>query len=182
MSRKIEELWFPTGEYMVRLDRAWSALNQALADEKADGDSPRLMTEELPSEVLGREYAALREEAQAEARSERRFVRLEALSRSTLRSLKEKHPPRTEGAEDDVKADRMSGMNIKSVEDDLVYASIIEPEFSSRGDFDEWADEVLSGGEFEVILQTAWTMAVTGESNPKPRPASQTQRSDATSD
>jgi hypothetical protein len=69
-----------------------------------------------------------------------------------------------------------------SVEDDLVYATVVEPVFTSRGDFDEWANDDLSEGEFEVLLQAAWELANVGRFDPKSLPASLTRKSDATSE
>lgn len=168
---------FPPGDYNERLSTLWAAIQAATED-----DSPRLLTEESALDQLRQEYEALRDESLEAAKAARRFVRMEALGRAEMRSLKAKHPPRTEGAdEDDLKADRAAGLNLQGVEDDLVFASIIEPEFSSRGDYDSWADD-LSEGEFDVLLKLAWELANIAQFDPKSLPASPTRKSDATSD
>lgn len=177
MSRRTIERWFPIGDYTDRLNELWGAIQEATGDESG----PRLLTEDDTAAELRAVYEDLRDEALTAAKRDRRFVRLQALGRGEMRALKAKHPPRTEGDEDSVKADRIAGMDLKGAEDDLVYASIIEPAFTSRSDFDEWADEVLSDGEFEVILQDAWELANVAQFDPKSLPASPTPKSDATS-
>jgi hypothetical protein len=176
--RRTQTRLFPPGDYADRLSALWASLQAAAEDE-----TPRLATEAGAVEELRAEYEALKTEATKAAKAARRFVRMEALSRGAMRDLKAKHPPRTEGEDEDtLKADRVNGLNLKSVEDDLVYASVVEPAFTSRGDFDEWVDRDLSDGEFDILLQTAWELANVGRFDPKPLPASLTRKSDATSE
>lgn len=181
MSRRIVEHWFPPADYMDRLNTLYRAWDQASSDQ-GEGASPQLLTEGDPSEDLREQYEALRFEAQEAAKAERMFIRLQEVSRSEWRTLKEKHPPRTEGHEDDIKSDRIAGVNTDTVEDDLLYACVIEPVFSSRGDFDEWADDVLSQGAFNVLVRAAWELTNVSEYDPKSLPASLTQKSGATSE
>lgn len=182
MSRMIVERVFPPGDYMERLNHLWAAFDAASKDEAAEGGSPRLMLEGSVSEELRAEYEALRAKANEAARASRRFVRLQGISRSVKRDLERKHPPRTEGDPDTLAADQSAGMNLDSVEDDLLYATVIEPEFRSRSDFDEWVDDELTEGEFQALLRTAWQLANVAQFDPKSLPASPTQRSDATSE
>src|SRR5690606_11689229 len=99
---------------------------------------------------------------------------LEAIGRRAWRELQEKHPPRTEGDPDTIKSDQMAGVHIKDASDDLVYASLVEPEFSSRAAYDEWAD-TLSEAEFQTILRRAWELANVSQYDPKSLPASRTR-------
>lgn len=183
MSRMIVERVFPPGDYMERLNTLWAAYNAAVEDEaKESGGEARLMLEGSASETLREQYEALRAESTDAAKESRRFVRLQGVSRSVKRELERKHPPRTEGEDEDtLKADRAAGMNLATVDDDLLYASVIEPEFKGRADFDEWADD-LTDGEFQVLVRDAWTLANVAQFDPKSLPALPTQRSDATSE
>lgn len=184
MSRMIIERVLPPGDYMTRLNELWAAYNAAIEDEaKETGGEARLMLEGSASEELREQYEALRDESKQAARDARRLVRLEGVSRSKKRELGRKFPPRKEGADDDtLKADESAGMNLDAVEDDLLYATIIEPEFKNRADFDEWADEALTEGEFQLLVRDAWQLANVAQFDPKSLPASPTQRSDATSE
>lgn len=151
-----------TGDYPDRLNAAYQAAQAA-----ADADPTLLQGEEHPYDILAREYADLKEEAVAAGIS----VTLKAIGRKAWRELKEKHPPRTEGDPDVVKGDRIAGVNTTDVEDDLVYASLVEPAFASRAAYDEWAED-LSEGEFQTILRRAWELANISQYDPKSLPAS----------
>lgn len=175
-SRQTEQHTLPTGDYLDRLNKLDEALKAAEADE-----SPRALIDRDPAEALRAEYAEVYAEMIEAATRARRHVALTAISRGKMRELKAKHPPRTEGTDDEVKGDRLAGMNLSSVEDDLVYATLVEPAFSSRADYDEWADE-LSEGEFDLLLQIAWRMANVAQFDPKSLPASPTPKSGETSD
>lgn len=155
-----------TGDYPDRLNTAYAAAKAAENDESA-----LLMGEEHPYVVLSQEYADLKAEAEAAGVT----VTLEAVGRKGWRDLKAKHPARTEGDPELVKQDRIAGVNADTVEDDLVYASVIFPEFTSRGAYDEWAD-ALSEGEFQTILQKAWSLANVAQYDPKSLPASLTRK------
>lgn len=156
-----------TGDYPDRLNAAFAAAKAAEKD-----DSPLLMGEDHPYDVLSAEYAELKAEAEDAGIS----VTLTAIGRKGWRQLKVDHPPRTEGDADTIKADRLAGVNTATVEDDLVFASVSAPEFSSRGAYDEWADS-LSEGEFQTILNRAWSLANVAQYDPKSLPVSRTQTS-----
>lgn len=156
-----------TGDYPDRLNAAFAAAKAAEKDE-----TPLLNGEDHPYDVLAAEYAELKAEAEESGIS----VTLEAIGRKGWRELKQNHPPRTEGDADAIKGDRLAGVNTSTVEDDLVYASVKVPEFSSRGAYDEWAD-ALSEGEFQTILQKAWSLANVAQFDPKSLPASRTRTS-----
>lgn len=158
-----------TGDYPDRLNAAYAA---AMAAEKDSG--PRTLGDDDPFEVLSQEYADLKAEAEAAGVT----VTIQAVGRKGWRELKVKHPPRTEGDPDVIKGDRLAGVNVATVEDDLVYASLAEPEFASRAAYDEWAD-ALSEGEFQTILRRAWELANVAQFDPKSLPVSRTQTSGA---
>lgn len=172
---------FPDGDYPQRLQELWSALEMAQKAEQ-DGKAPTLLAGETPaSEQLAEEYQALRAEAEADAEAKRRVVVLRALGRKAWRDLREKHPPRVksdEVDEDTAKGDQLAGVNTDTVEDDLVCATVEQPEFSSRAAFDEWADSDISEGEFKVLLLDAWSLVNRAQFDPKSLPASRSQRSD----
>jgi hypothetical protein len=176
MSRPYEEHFFPPGDYMARLNTLWQAIQDADKDE-----GPRLATEADPGHELREEYQKLRDEARKAAQEASRLIRVAGASRREWRKLKEQHPPRTEGDPDDLKADRLAGVNLESVEDDLVYASLVLPEFTSRAAFDEWADE-LSAGEWATVTALVWDKTNVAQFDPKQPPPSQIRTSDATSE
>lgn len=156
-----------TGDYPDRLNALFAAAKASEHD-----DTELLMGEEHPYDVLLAEYADLKAESEAEGIS----VTLTAIGRKGWRELKTNHPPRTEGDPEVIKGDRLAGVNADTVEDDLVYASVTTPKFSSRGAYDEWADD-LSEGEFQTILRRAWELANVAQFDPKSLPASRTPRS-----
>lgn len=158
------------GDYAERLNALYQAANEA-----RDDDGPRTMAEAHPYDTLSAEYAALKAEALEAATT----VELTAIGRKAWRELKAKHPIRSgEGVpEEDAKSDRRAGVNVETVEDDLVYASITAPSFSTRAAFDEWADR-LSEGEWQTLTGKAWELANMARFDPKDLPSSLT-RSDA---
>lgn len=167
---------FPDGDYPTRLSNAYAAFQEALEDEQNDDRrGPRRVGETPASVRLAAEYNALKAEAEADAHEKRRVVTVRALGRSEWRRLKEAHPPRTEADVDaeTAKSDRMAGVNIETVEDDLVFAAVVEPEFTSRADYDEWAD-TLSHGEFQAVLTRAWSLVRVAQADPKSLPPSPT--------
>lgn len=164
---------FPVGDYPQRLDVAYAA---AMAAQ--DDDTPQTMLEEHPFVRLKAEYDALREESKAASRAAGTYVVLKEVSRKDWRAIKADHPPRTEGDPDAVKADRATGMNTETAEDDLVYAALVEPEFTTRAAFDEWAD-ALGAGKFAAIAEQAYLLTVGARRDPKSLPASPTPRSDS---
>lgn len=159
-----------TGDYSDRLDALWAEVNRALDDK-----TPRTMAEEDPAVALGADYKALREEALAQATT----VTLTSVSRRVWRELKAKYPPRSgEGVDaETAKEDRASGVNTDAIEDDLVYATVTSPEFSSRAAFDEWAD-TLSEGEWQTLLIRSWELANGARMDPKELPSSATRNAD----
>lgn len=162
-----------TGDYADRLNALYA---EAQRLERVERSASLRLGEASAYEALRAEYEALK--AEAEEAGVR--VVLRSLGRRDWRSLKEKHPPRAgEGVSDsDVEADRAAGVNVDTIEDDLVYASLVEPEFTSRAAYDEWADE-LSEGDFRSIVMRAWSLVNVAAIDPKSLPASQTRRSDA---
>ena len=161
-----------TGDWADRLNSLYAAFHQALKDEES-GKAPELLASETaPSELLAAEYNAAKEQAEAEGIR----VELTAVGRKRWRELKAAHPARTEGDEETVKADRLAGVNVDSIEDDLVYATLSHPEFSTRAQFDEWADG-LSEGEWQTLVTRAWQLANVAASDPKSLPSWRTPSS-----
>lgn len=168
--------------YADRLDVLWRAVEQAAKDEDraASSEAPtgRTLDEGMSDSVrLAEQYEALRAEAIEDAKANRRHVEMR-LERKAWRELKEKHPPRTgDGhSKEDVDADRSAGLNVETASDDLLYAAIVVPEFTSRGAFDEWAD-ALTNGQFTTLVFAAWEHANRARYNPKALPASLTRSS-----
>ena len=166
-------LEFPVGDFPERLDKAYRAAQEALKDNSA-----RTMAEGDPYLELKAEYDALCEESKQASREAGTYVVLREISRNDWRRLKSEHPPRTEGDEDTLKADRMAGMNTDSAEDDLVYAALDEPHFETRAAFDEWAGR-LGAGKFATIAQEAYLLTLEARRDPKSLPASPTRTSDS---
>lgn len=149
-----------SGDYADRLDDLGRAALAAREDK-----TPLLNGEEHPFVVLKREYDELKSEAEVEGT----IVDMEAIGRRDFRALKAKYPPRTE-PKDVAESDAKAGVNIEAIEDDLLYASITSPEFTSRGAFDEWADS-LSEGEWQSLVIRAWELANGARLDPKELPA-----------
>lgn len=170
----------PDGDYPKRLQELYSASMVAAEDEK--NSPPKLLNgQELPSVELANEHAALKAEAEEDARSKNRVVTLRGLGRQKWRELKRQHPARIEGDgvdEETAKGDRLAGVNTDAVEDDLVFASIIEPMFNSREEYDRWADEDISEGEFQMLLRDAWSLVNVAQVDPKSLPSSRTRSDD----
>lgn len=169
-NRKVME--FPVGDYPERLDRAYSAAMSAMDDE-----TPTTLLEEHPYAVLKAEYDALAAESREASKAAKTYVVLREVSRGAWRKIKTDHPPRTEGDPESLKADRATGMNNDTAEDDLVFAALVEPEFSSRGEFDAWADQ-LGAGKFAAIAEQAFLLTVGARRDPKSLPVSPTPRHD----
>lgn len=170
---------FPDGDYPSRLNDALAAFSAAEAHEAKNGTGPLLNGQKSAAETLADEYNALKAEAHADAAEKRRIVTLRALGRKQWRPLKEAHPPRAgEGVDEETaKQDRLAGVNAETVEDDLVFASVIEPMFADRGEFDAWADE-LSEGEWQTLVRDAWRLVNVAQFDPKSLPSSRTQTAD----
>lgn len=166
----LEKVPFFTEDYGQRLEALESALTAARADRdraaKSDNGIPQTMLEADPVSELEDQLEAL----YAEALSKANIVTLTAVSRDEWRKLKEKHPPRTgdEGSEADRKADAEAGHNVTTIDDDLVHASLVEPKFTSRAAFDEWAG-ALGAGEWQTLVNVAWQITNGIRSVPKDR-------------
>lgn len=169
-TRRILE--FPVGDFPEKLDVAYRAAQEALKDTSA-----RTMTEGDPYLELKAEYDALCQKSKAASRKARTYIVLRELSRNDWRKIKADHPPRTDGDADDVKADRMAGMNTDSAEDDLIYAALVEPAFDTRAAFDEWAGN-LGAGKFATIAHEAFLLTMEARRDPKSLPVSPTRTSD----
>lgn len=168
----IKVIEFPVGDFVERLDRAFAAAQEALEDTSA-----RTVLEGDPYLELKAEYDALREESKEASREAGTYVVIREVSRKDWREIKANHPPRTEGDPDTVKADRVTGMNNDSAEDDLVFAALVEPEFKTRSAFDDWADS-LGAGKFATIVEQAYYLTVGARRDPKSLPDSPTPRPD----
>lgn len=167
----------PDGDYPARLTQLYNAAMQAAEDER-ENPPKTLNGQKLPSEELAEEHAALRAEAEEDARSKRRVVTLRALGRAKWRELKKAHPVRIEGDGVDAetaKQDRLAGINTDTVEDDLVFFSISEPKFADRADYDAWANDEISEGEFQMLLRDAWSLVNIAQVDPKSLPPSPTR-------
>jgi hypothetical protein len=195
MSRATATLLLLGGDYGAQLDRLYEAIEDAerAAERRADGDGiPQTMMETDDTvEALTRDYKALKDEAEQDARDARREVKMLAIGRGQWRDLKEKYPPRDEGTEDELRGDRSYGINADAAEDAVVHATITEPAaVACAGDmrvksescsptnpcshlnaFDEWADE-LSPGEWGMVVRAVWALAVGARFDPKPPPGS----------
>lgn len=157
---EIRTLTFYRSDYKERLD----ALEREAAalEEQAE---PRRFGE---SGEYGRkvaEFEALKKEALADAL----VVVLQEPTRSEWKELKAKYPPRAE-PKDAHDIDVMWGVNVEDVEDDLLYACVIEPHFTTRAAFDEWADG-LAPAKFNACARTAFTEFVMAAPDPKSRAA-----------
>lgn len=167
--------------YADRLDALWRAVEDAAKDEaKGGGDGPSGLTlDEVPpsSVALAQQYETLRAEAVEDAKANRRHVEMR-LERKAWRELKEKHPPRSgEGvSKEEADGDRAAGLNVDTASDDLLYAAVVVPEFTSRAAFDEWAD-ALTNGQFTTLVMAAWEHANRARYNPKALPGSLTRSS-----
>lgn len=159
-----------SGDYADRLDDLYGRAEQVEQSER-----PARLGESSEYAAIRAEYEALKAEAEAAATK----VSLEAIGRKQWRALKERHPPRKgDDVDEDVRrGDRAAGVNIETVEDDLVYASLVEPKFESRAQYDEWADS-LSEAEFQTVLFAAWKLVNVARTDPKSLPASPTRSSD----
>lgn len=161
-----------TDDYADRLNDLYG---QAQAAEREAERTARRVGEQSDYMRLRDEYEALKASAEAEGIK----VTLQSISRPAWRKLKSQHPPRIEGVDDDTRnADRLAGVNVDTVEDDLVHASLVEPVFSSRAAFDEWADG-LSEGEWQVIVRRAWELTNVARVDPKSLRSLPTPRDDA---
>lgn len=158
-----------TGDYADRLNALYAAAQAA-----KDDTSARTLAEGDPYQQLAQEYADLKAEAEAEGLR----VVLRDPGRRKFRDMKAKFPPRTDESvpEKSREADARAGFNIADAEDDLLYITVLEPEFTSRGAFDEWLDD-LGEGEFQTLVSAAWELVTVAQFDPKALPPSPTRSS-----
>lgn len=184
---RTDSLLLLTGDYAGRLDALYDAVMQAKEDAEGGGGGRRL--NEDPVSELSEEYVALK--AEAEAAGIR--VVLRDLTRPEWRKLKEQHPPRVAGDEENQKTDRFAGFDVESGEDDLVYGSLLSvteggktvvyhdetgKALLSRAAFDEWFNG-LSNADCVTISTRAWTHNNVARTDPKSLPASPTRSNGA---
>lgn len=182
-------------DYEDRLNRAYGAVMAA-----ENSKVTLLIGEDHPAVALAEEYRALREEANAAAAAAGRFYQVRLIPRGEWKQLAVAHPVRTEHEDpDEVQADRLAGLNTESVREDLLHAALVQPPAmacqhdqdqgdaictttnpcSARGAFDAWILEEISDGEYEAMVQEAWTLANSARLDPKALPSSPTTTSDA---
>lgn len=155
------------GDYADRLNALWA---EAKRIESLPSGNRRAADRSAYAAIRA-DYEALK--AEAEAAGTRVTVR--ALGRREWRELKVKHPPRSgeNVSKDDAEADQRASVNVDSVQDDLVFAALLEPKFESRAAYDEWAN-LLAEADFQEILLRAWSLVNISATDPKSLPASPT--------
>lgn len=158
------------GDYADRLNALYAEAR------RIEGETPanRRASDSSAYKAAREAYEALRVEAE-EAGTR---VSLRAIGRKEWRALKEKHPPRSgeDVPKETAESDRMAGVNVETIEDDLVHAALVEPEFTSRAAFDEWVDG-LAEADFQTILVRAWSLVNVAQIDPKSLPALPTRKS-----
>lgn len=185
--------------FQGRLDALYRAAMDAYDDAGKAKDGPRTLAGATLDEgaldayqTLKADYDTFRIEAVAAGTS----VTVRALRGYEWSVLKEKHPPRTEGTDDEVQGDRAAGLNAEAVGDDLIRESVVQvsrtgtpTEFQRYDDEkDEWEKSAapaaldkwmsrLSPGWREVVVAKAWAMANGQSFNPKSLPGSSTRSS-----
>lgn len=147
------------GDYLDRIRHLERQYDAALKEESSDG--PRLNHEELRSESLRVEHAALVAEAEQSAVQ----IVVRALRRSEWRDLVKQHPPR-----ENHKGDAAVGVDESTFKDALVPTSIVSPVLS-EDDLDN-----LSDVDFDRLYLTAFALNRSPAASPKvlERPDSQT--------
>lgn len=151
------------GDY---LDRIRHLERKAEAAKDAAGSESSRLAHEIPEYLaIAERHDALVAEAEASAVN----VKVKALGRRAWRDLVAKHPPRTvEGgaSEADSKSDAAVGVNEETFKDELVAASIAEPEFSSRAACDEFTDS-LADVDYDRLYYTAFALNRSVAADPK---------------
>lgn len=102
-------------------------------------------------------------------------VKVQALGRRAWKALVAEHPPR-----EDSETDKRAGVNEDTFQDELVAASIVEPEFKSRADLDAFTDQ-LRDIDFERVYLASFALNRWAGADPKPLAVSKlTPKNDAT--
>lgn len=164
------------------LQAEWDQL-KAKYDAGPGEDDQAMMTERAAKRRVADEMARV----EAEMRAGTVEFRLRALPRrrtpgmpkATLvwQELVEKHPPRKDAAGKVDQRDAYTGVNMQSLADDLVRASIVEPELTDE----QWGqlDAKLSDGQFQQLFAAAWQLNRTEVDVPFSRAASMMRRLDS---
>jgi hypothetical protein len=158
-------------EGQARLDRALEAVELALKDQSDDTAIPRTFTEADPVEELAAEY----ERIKAEAESTGVRITLRGLTADEWDEFADEFPPRTEGPNHE--QDQAFEFDTRKGRRDLIYRTLVDPRFDSRAAFDEWLRErQFSRGELTRLVFEALRLTNGATADPKPLPASVTQR------
>lgn len=156
-------------DYEDRLERVWAAAMLAKDDK-----TQLLNGEDHPFDVLRKEYEELRAESNAAAEAADRAYQIRMVPGGEWREIIKQHPPRTEGDPDVVKADRLAGVNVETVDNDVLYAALVLPDFRDRDDrdgFATWIAETIGDGELKAMVQEAWSLANVARIDPKVLPS-----------
>ena len=189
---------FPDGDYADRLAESYSAALEAAEYEAKHGRGTLLEGELSDAERLAESHEALKKKAETDAKKKDRVVLLQAVGRSVWRQLKGAHPARLKGddvTEDEVESDKFAGLNVDTVEDDLIHACLVEPPSmacardqrspnlactednpcSNRAKFDEWIGDDLAPGEISTLARDSFNLVNVSKVDPKSLPPSQTR-------
>ena len=150
------------GDYLDRIRHLEQKYEAALEAEK---DTTRTLDEIPESADLREQHTALVAEADKSAL----HITVKGLGRKQWRTLVAKHKPRP-----DHKSDEFAGVNEETFKDDLVPASILEPELI-LDDLDE-----ISDVDFDRLYLTAFGLNRSLTSAPKALASPANQESDAT--
>jgi len=144
------------GDDLARIDE----LRGDLARAKLSSDGAKRVGDTDGDVAAARAALTL---AYEEAKPRAVWITVKALGRHQWRSLLQEHPPR-EGNRDD---DNYGGVaNISTLQDPLVVASIVEPEWPTPADRDAFLDG-LSDADFISIFRAAFTLNRTPGGDPK---------------
>lgn len=165
------------GDYPARLERLYVALKDALDNEGEVASTT--LAEGHPVTQLQGEIDALKQEA----REAKKVIKLQGLGRNAWRELREAHPPRNVGdsgvSDKMAEADQSQGVNLTTVEDDLIWAALVSPEFADRDAFDAWlATDPCTPGQWSTAVQEAWGLTHGRPFDPGSMPASLTWNTD----
>lgn len=168
-----------TGDYPTRLLKLAKALEFALTDEASEAPASTTALEGSASTQIRTQI----DELKVEAREKGHLIEVKALGRNAWRDLREKHPPRRTGdpsaTEAEIEADQSQGVNLVTIEEDLLHAALVFPEFASRAAFDEWlAGDPVTPGEWTSAVTAAWGLTHGRPFDPAVIPASPTPSTD----